>query len=230
MQTYPIAEIFKSVQGEGYNSGLAMIFVRLAGCTVGKPYTTGQREKFELHIFQNECTIWDGRKFACDTDYRLHRRMTTEEIINEVKAFGDYQWISITGGEPLMHDIQELVNGLDDYGYHLHLETSGTIPMTSRIEETLRFFHHVVISPKHPFLDDYISWGNEFRLLVDDQFDWQKLPQALQEELDEGRGWISPVNFADTIDVENAKRCIAIQEQHPNVRISLQIHKLLGAR
>src|SRR4051812_2738266 len=97
--TYPISEIFTSPQGEGLYTGMMMTFIRLAGCSVGRPYP---KEKYVvlphcefkciggdpdmghgpncayaksthvLPIYTEQCTLYDGRTFACDTDYRVH--------------------------------------------------------------------------------------------------------------------------------------------------------------
>lgn len=100
---YPIAKdgIFLTVQGEGVLLGLPMVFVRLAGCSVGCP--------------------------QCDTDYRVDRRMNAKEIGQEVSALlnSSVEWIWITGGEPADHDISELVNTLKHIG-KIALATSGT--------------------------------------------------------------------------------------------------------
>lgn len=228
---YPVAEIFRSTQGEGVNSGRAMIFIRLAGCTVGKSYTKQEKMEHGLQVFQNRCTIYDGRSFPCDTDYRMHEQMSVDQIIHRVKTFMPCSWISITGGEPLMHDIDSLVEKLGNLRYAVHLETSGTIPLTPEIRRTLLLFHHIVVSPKFPYIDEYTILANELRLLVDEHFKWENLPTSIRDAPDsDPRIWISPVNFVDTIDDRNARRCIAIQDQHPNVRISVQLHKLLGVR
>ena len=77
-QKYPISEIFTSPQGEGVYAGAMMTFIRLAGCTVGKPFP---KEKYQsrkdpiegahnipgLAVYTEKCTLYDGREFACDT-------------------------------------------------------------------------------------------------------------------------------------------------------------------
>jgi 7-carboxy-7-deazaguanine synthase len=85
MKTYPLAPdgVFWTLQGEGALQGEPMAFVRLAGCSVG-------------------CA-------QCDTDYRVSRRLTCEEIVEEVRAVVPpafvWPWVWITGGEPTDHDL-----------------------------------------------------------------------------------------------------------------------------
>lgn len=99
--TYPIAPngIFRNVQGEGHLTGKLMIFVRLAGCSVGCP--------------------------ECDTDYRADRRLTVQQIVSEVEALGlpGVSDIWITGGEPANHDLLPLIRALRGAG--IAVATSG---------------------------------------------------------------------------------------------------------
>lgn len=103
--TYPIAPngIFWTLQGEGALMGTPMAFVRLAGCSVG-------------------CA-------ECDTDYRVDRRLTVDEIVAGVRsvipAAFRWSWVWITGGEPTDHDLASLVAALRGAGYRLALATAG---------------------------------------------------------------------------------------------------------
>src|ERR1051326_6550654 len=113
-------------------------FIRLAGCSVGKRFP---KEKYApqpnthdfagLPIYTEMCTIYDGRTFACDTDYRSHKKMTVEEIIKAIPS--SIEHICITGGEPFIHNLEPLVDGL--LGSQLidkvHIETSGTKSLSS---------------------------------------------------------------------------------------------------
>lgn len=100
MMRYPLARqgIYRSFQGEGALLGLPMVFIRLAGCSVGCP--------------------------RCDTDYRVHRRATVAEIRAEVDAIATPgRWVWITGGEPTDHDLDPLFDAL--CSYRMALATSG---------------------------------------------------------------------------------------------------------
>lgn len=102
MKTYPLASqgVFRTIQGEGAMLGVPMTFIRLAGCSVGCQH--------------------------CDTDYRVHRRVTLDELVREVcgeAALGGWAWI--TGGEPTDHDLGPLVQGLKRAGLRVALATSG---------------------------------------------------------------------------------------------------------
>jgi len=100
-----IAEIFFSIQGEGVLIGTPTTFVRTVGCNL-------------------DCS-W------CDTRYAREggRDMTAEEVSAAVDKFGA-PFVSLTGGEPLIQsDIYQLVGMLLDDGYHITVETNGSLPL-----------------------------------------------------------------------------------------------------
>lgn len=103
--TYPLARdgVFATIQGEGALLGLPTVFVRLAGCSVGCP--------------------------QCDTDYRVHERLTAREIRSRVEAVrGSAEWVWVTGGEPADYDLWSLLEEMRLCG-RVALATSGTKPL-----------------------------------------------------------------------------------------------------
>jgi 7-carboxy-7-deazaguanine synthase len=101
-KAYPLAPngVFRSIQGEGALLGVPMVFVRLAGCSVGCP--------------------------LCDTDYRVAEKRTAGSIADRVDVVAeDAEWVWITGGEPTDHDLTPLVAALRPTGRKLALATSG---------------------------------------------------------------------------------------------------------
>lgn len=96
-----VSEIFYSIQGEGFNTGLAMVFVRLAGCNLSCSF----------------CDTRYAQNFAVD--------MTEHEIIERIKAY-DARWVCVTGGEPFLQDISLLTSLLTQEGLKVHIETNGT--------------------------------------------------------------------------------------------------------
>lgn len=93
------------MQGEGVLLGVPMVFVRLGGCSIG-------------------C---DG----CDTDYRVTRRVSAEELSEEVgRVRGSSKWVWITGGEPTDHDLKPLVELLRKFGgVRIAVATAGMKPV-----------------------------------------------------------------------------------------------------
>lgn len=108
---YPVTSIFRSLQGEGHFVGYPMVFVRLAGCSVG-----------DCHIRRN-----------CDeAPWKANARLTEQEIIQQIENLQSGGIVCITGGEPTDHDLMPLIDALRDpagnglkTGHRIHLETSG---------------------------------------------------------------------------------------------------------
>ena len=99
----PVMETFYTVQGEGAFAGAPAYFIRLAGCDVG--------------------CVWCDVKESWDET--LHPMQQVEDLVTAVVASGAPLCV-ITGGEPLMHNLDILTEGLRKHGIRTHLETSGT--------------------------------------------------------------------------------------------------------
>ncbi len=97
---FRINEIFQSIQGEGLLVGVAMNFIRFTKCNL-------------------ECK-W------CDTDFREGKEMVVGEILGKLNS--NFEWVSLTGGEPLMEkNLSSLIGKLKEKKYTIFLETNGTI-------------------------------------------------------------------------------------------------------
>jgi 7-carboxy-7-deazaguanine synthase len=101
-KTYPIVEIFHSVQGEGYHTGTPSIFIRFGGCNL-------------------QCS-W------CDTDFSKWDRMSITEIMTILEQWTTRR-IIYTGGEPAMQKLRPLSDELHSKGYNIAIETNGTIEL-----------------------------------------------------------------------------------------------------
>lgn len=96
-----VNEIFYSLQGEGYNTGKAAVFVRLSGCNLKCPF--------------------------CDTDFSLYEEMSVNEIVSKVMEIGgSCKLVVITGGEPTIQDCYPLIEVLHLNGYEVAMESNGT--------------------------------------------------------------------------------------------------------
>ncbi len=125
--TYPLSKqgVFLTIQGEGTMTGQPMIFVRLAGCSVG-------------------CVL-------CDTDYKVFERVESLEIVNRIKESASLTYskeVWITGGEPVDHDLEELVSAMKDAGFFVSIATSGH----KSVPDRLKYWHgcRVCVSPHDP--------------------------------------------------------------------------------
>jgi 7-carboxy-7-deazaguanine synthase len=224
--TYPIAEVFTSPQGEGCYAGQMQTFIRLAGCTVGKPYPKQVRDRKGLPIYTEKCTLYDGREFACDTDYRRHEKLTSSAILERIPSGVDH--VCITGGEPLMHDLSLLITHLHGIGRTVHIETSGTIAIALDPDVW------VTVSPKMGVLWNMIERANELKILVNKDFNlrvplshdigsFDLTTLALRKPV-----FLQPVNEEHTVNTDNLKRCMEWQKKYPQFRVCVQMHKVLS--
>ncbi len=106
---YKINEIFYSLQGEGYNTGTASVFIRLSGCN--------------LH-----CAF-------CDTRHEEGTMMSLPEIVEQVMQYPKAPLIVLTGGEPSLWIDEDFVMGLKQMtGKRIAIETNGTRPLPHGID------------------------------------------------------------------------------------------------
>lgn len=204
---FPVVELFESVQGEGANAGLPVVFLRLGGCNLACPW--------------------------CDTDSSIVEMLDMETILNRLSAFLVRRLI-VTGGEPLIHpSLDRLLAHLKKAGYWIALETNGLIEPSPSLRQKLDY---ISASPKAYAATDYlesrmIRQADEVRIVVDgDVFDFCK---RMRHQIPATRYFLSPctrkgkMNVAETLEL--LKRLNADEHESP-WRLSLQLHKLIGIR
>ena len=102
----PLMEAFYTLQGEGYHKGSAAYFIRIGGCDVG-------------------CHWCDVKE---SWDANLHPPTPIEHIVTQAKQYSDT--VVVTGGEPLMWNMDPLCEALHEQGMQVHIETSGAYALT----------------------------------------------------------------------------------------------------
>ncbi len=139
-------ETFYTVQGEGAFAGAPAYFIRLAGCDVG--------------------CVWCDVKVSWDET--LHPMQQLDDLVTAVVVSGAPLCV-ITGGEPLMHNLDVLTEGLRKHGIRTHLETSGTQPLTG-------VWDWITFSPKKfkAPLDEFFTASQELKVIVNhaSDLDW----------------------------------------------------------
>ena len=104
MKTYPIVEIFHSVQGEGFHTGVPHVFVRFGNCNL-------------------RCE-W------CDTEFLEFKTMNLEDILKEIESY-NCKRVIFTGGEPALQDLATIGKELKRSGFHPVSYTHLTLPTSS---------------------------------------------------------------------------------------------------
>ena len=147
----PLMEAFLTIQGEGYFAGQPSYFLRIGGCDVG------------CH--------WCDVKESWDPD--LHPLTKVDDIIKEITK-SSVKIVVITGGEPLMWNLDYLCKKLKSMNIQIHLETSGAYPLSG-------FFDWICLSPKKTQLplDDIQKIADELKVIIsnDNDFKWALFQQ-----------------------------------------------------
>lgn len=206
MTEYPIVETFASIQGEGRWTGTPMYFIRFAGCPVSR---------------DGLCTSWDGHPFQCDTDVKTHERLSIQELVDRTAG---WERICFTGGEPLIHDLSPLMCALDREAERtFHIETSGVI--TPRLLPLPVWW---TVSPKNGYFFAMARSASEIKVLVSKETDMSALDRAFHGC--EAPTYVQPIGNKDDWDEANVQRCVDFVLEHPEYKLSVQLHKVLGVR
>jgi 7-carboxy-7-deazaguanine synthase (Cx14CxxC type) len=218
--SYTVKEIFYTLQGEGANAGRPAVFCRFAGCNLW----SGREEDRTNAVCQ-----------FCDTDFvgtdgsgggRFH---TADALAAAVAAawpfpatactapagrFREQPLVVCTGGEPLLQLDDALVAGLHEYGFEIAIETNGTQLPPSGID-------WICMSPKAG-ADLILRRGNELKLI----FPQQGAAPEQFVDLDFQHFFLQPMDGPHR--QRNTELAVQYCLMHPQWRLSLQTHKLLG--
>lgn len=147
-----VMESFYTVQGEGYHSGRAAYFIRLAGCDVG--------------------CVWCDVKESWEIQQDQYQSIS--DICQEVAA-SETDFVVITGGEPCMYDLTDLCDELHQLGVEIAVETSGAYPIKGS-------FDWICLSPKKfkPTLEENYGKAHELKVVIfhPHDFEWSNEHKA----------------------------------------------------
>lgn len=193
----PVMEHFYTLQGEGVHTGKAAYFIRLGGCDVG--------------------CVWCDVKESWDAD--KHPKWKIGDLVRTVKAT-PAPIVVITGGEPLMHDLSELTTALRSAGLRVHIETSGSSPLSGKLD-------WITLSPKkfkEP-LPEVLPFANELKIVVFNKSDFAWAEKWAQQVSPECKLFLQPEWSKATqltpLIVEHIKT-------NPQWQLSLQTHKYIN--
>ncbi len=212
--SYLVKEIFYSLQGEGYYSGRPAVFCRFAGCNLW----SGKEEERKDAL----CKI-------CDTDFAGFdgpeggNYQSASELAKKIRQFWPQRdgeaakpFVVCTGGEPLLQLDTELIIALQEERLEVAVETNGTIIPPAGID-------WICVSPKAG-VELVQLCGQELKLVYPQ-------PEAEPEKyahLDFRHFFLQPLDGRGR-DL-NTKLAVQYVLAHPQWRISLQLHKILGVR
>jgi 7-carboxy-7-deazaguanine synthase len=216
-----IIEIYKSVQGESSFAGMPCIFVRFAGCNL-------------------RCS-W------CDSEYTFTggRKMSLDEVMDEVKTLAPVKLVEITGGEPMLQEreVVPLMNQLLSGGYDVLIETSGERPLGAIPKQV-----HKIVDVKCPASGeggsfrtenlDTLTVADEVKFVIADRGDYEFARDFVREHALDRQVHdllFSPAFRKDAGPERDAGNCLLdprelvewILEDGLNVRLGLQIHKFI---
>lgn len=207
--SYAVKEMFKTLQGEGAQAGRAAVFCRFAGCNLW----TGREEDRENAV----CTF-------CDTDFvgmdgegggRFADARALAAALARVWGPQKAQrFVVFTGGEPLLQIDADLVRAVHAQGFEIAIETNGTQTPPEGID-------WICVSPKAG-AELVLREGHELKLVY---------PQAgLAPEAVAGLAfahfYLQPMDGPARI--ANTQAAVAYCLDHPQWRLSVQTHKMIG--
>ena len=231
MKSYRVNHIFYSLQGEGHNTGRAAVFVRFAGCNLRCPF--------------------------CDTEFDTYTEMTAEAILSYITSlvpphtpsatflpsrggtggWGSNPLIVLTGGEPTLQVDVAFVDLLHNAGYEVAMESNGTQPAPMNLD-------WLTVSPKSSNGMTRIHTErlegrlpDELKIVFDENTDPEAILLSVFSRVNPlpKTSCEKPLLYLQPCDTGDAQRnkaiiqaCVDYIKQHPQWRLSLQTHKLIG--
>lgn len=195
---YPLMEDFYTIQGEGAHSGRPAYFIRTAGCDVNCWWCDVQES-------------WDEE---------AHPRESVANIVQRAKD-SSAKFAVITGGEPLLHDLDPLTFQLKQAGLQVHIETSGSSPISGYLD-------WITLSPKRfkEPTDDIFPYVDELKVVVLTKKDLEWAEKNAVKCPDDTTFLLQP-----EWEKEGAVELIIdYVKKNPKWGISLQTHKFMGVR
>ena len=193
----PVMEHFYTLQGEGFHQGRAAYFIRLGGCDVG--------------------CVWCDVKDSWDAD--KHPLFKVEDLIFNISNT-PAELVVITGGEPLMHNLDELTSALQAAGLKTNIETSGAHPLSGN-------WDWICLSPKKfkAPLPGILLHANELKIIIFNKsdFEWAEKYAALVS--DNCKLYLQPEWDKAS---EMTPMIIDYIKANPKWELSLQIHKYIN--
>lgn len=193
----PVMEAFYTLQGEGAHQGRAAYFIRLGGCDVGCVWCDVKES-------------WDASK---------HPVIAIEEIVAKASAYPGRLAV-ITGGEPLLHNLDLLTEALHKQGFETNMETSGSSPLSGH-------WDWICLSPKKfkAPLTEVIEKANELKVVIFNKHDFKWAETYAAQVPSDCLLYLQPEWDKAS---EMTPLILEYIKENPQWRLSLQVHKYLN--
>lgn len=217
---YKINELFETIQGEGFFTGVPAIFIRLQGCPVEcawcdtpQSWYLNQEEETnfkEILLKQADSSSWTSLSTQC----------LLEHILTNYAA----KHVVITGGEPCLYDLLPLTQALEQNGFYCQIETSGTQPIKVTPNTWVTVSPKIAMRGKLPIQKEALQRANEIKHPVGTQKDIDQLDEHLIGiDLSNKVMGLQPISQKNNATDLCINTCIKRQW-----RLSIQTHKYLN--
>lgn len=207
---YSVKEIYLTLQGEGVQAGRRAVFCRFSGCNL---WSGREKDRSEAVC-----------KF-CDTDFvgtdgpgggQFETAVTLAKACKELwgSINGVQPLVVLTGGEPMLQVDEALIEALHVAGFEIAIETNGTLPVPRSID-------WICVSPK-AHTEIVQTSGDELKLVYPQK---ENIPEDFAG-LDFKHFLLQPMD--SKAREKNTQAALAYCLEHPQWRLSLQTHKLMG--
>ena len=193
----PVMEAFYTIQGEGYHQGRAAYFIRLGGCDVGCVWCDVKES-------------WDASK---------HPMRSVAAIVDEAKK-NPGRLAVITGGEPLLHQLDELTDQLHQAGFETNIETSGSSPLSGH-------WDWICLSPKKfkAPVPEIVPLANELKVVIFNKHDFA-WAESFEAQVGSGCKLYLQPEWDKAAEI--TPLLIDYIKDHPQWELSLQVHKYIN--
>ena len=193
----PVMESFYTLQGEGFHSGRAAYFIRFSGCDVG--------------------CIWCDVKESWET--QPEQVKSIDEIVNWVVTYPS-KFVVLTGGEPAMYNLNELVEKLKENKMYVAIETSGVYPLNGSVD-------WYTFSPKKfkKPCDEAYEKANELKVIIYNKSDFK---WALEHQVKVNSNCLLYLQPEWSKLDEMTPLIVDFIKENPDWKMSIQSHKYIN--
>lgn len=222
-----VNDVYASIQGEGCQTGVPMVLVRLQGCDVGCPFCD-TKETWSKHDEFRADTLED----AMGQNHRWAVVRPTALATMIERDWPGVRWVLVTGGEPADQELQPFVDAVHGTGREVAIETSGTADGVLGVD-----FDWITVSPKigmpggRSVLLDVVRFADEVKHVIGKREHLDQLDRLLEAAFP---GSPHPLRR------ESPTICLQPMSQNPKAtrlcidtclergwRLSVQVHKYL---